>query len=163
MATVTKTEIFQKIREYNESNERKCPSKELVKLFGKLTITERKGLEALIKNLKDSGELLSKKGRGGGLYLSPTVDNVEAVEPEIVDEDSEPITIEASPVEIEDSNIGTIEPDHSDESYNRLMDMVSGRIETDEVWVKTNWPDAWDEMGDVGSDDIEDDMDSASV
>jgi DNA-binding IscR family transcriptional regulator len=164
MAMVTKTEIFEKIREYNETNERKCPAKELVKMFGKLTIIERKGLESLIKTLKDNGELLSKKGRGGGLYLADGVTNTKVVEAEIVEEDSTDTVIEASPVEV-DSEIGNDppKPDQSDESYNKLMDMVSGNIETDEQWIKTNWPDAWtEEENSVSEDDI-DELESESA
>lgn len=149
MTIVTKADIFTKINEYNAANERKCPSKDLLKLLGLKTVTERKQFEALVKNMKASGELLSKKGRGGGLYISPSVvievsDSVdESIDSEI-ETDTSPV-IEATPVDIEDSSDLETDSsqDRSDESYQKLMQMSSGEIPMDEDWVKTNWPEAW--------------------
>ena len=145
MATVTKTDIINKINEYNNSNDRKCPAKDLVKLLGIKSVIERKAFEKLLKDMKDTGELSSKKGRGGGLFVPEGV--ATAVEAEIVDtadtlteDDFTGLpTIDASPVE----NDADDERDQSDASYQKLMEMSSGVIPMDEDWVKANWPDAW--------------------
>ena len=147
MAIVTKSDIFAKITEYSNSNDRKCPAKDLGKLLGVKTVVERKAFEKLLKEMKDNGEVLSKKGRGGGLYIPTGVDTgIEAnsVETEEIVEDSNDDLIEAQPLDIDTEDIDPDTQDRSDESYQKLMEMSSGQIPMDEDWVKANWPEAWE-------------------
>lgn len=145
MTMATKTDIFNKINEYVSSNDRKCPAKELAVMLGVKTVTERKAFDALLKSMKDSGEIVSKKGRGGGLFIPENVETVVSTS-EVETEDSTEDIFEAQPVYLDGDEAEIVEgQDRSDESYDKLMKMSSGEIPMDEEWVKANWPDAWHE------------------
>lgn len=57
---ITNEQVLSAISEYRTANSRPCPAKYLVEKFGE-EVTE------VIQSLKDSGTLVGKRGRTGGL------------------------------------------------------------------------------------------------
>ena len=94
-ATVTKSDIISAITLYLASNERpNCPISYLIdEKFGK---QHKKLVTKLVSELKESGAIVGKRGRTGGLCFPETV----AVEASPVEE-----TVEASSDEVMDTAI----------------------------------------------------------
>lgn len=60
---ITSEQVLSEISEYREANGRPCPAKHLVEKFGAEVLE-------VIQTLKDSGTLVGKRGRTGGLVPS---------------------------------------------------------------------------------------------
>lgn len=60
--TITNTDIISAITVYITSNERPCPMDYLVSMFN-----NKKTVQKIVNDLKDSGTIIGKRGRTGGL------------------------------------------------------------------------------------------------
>lgn len=134
------TDIINAVRNYITNNNRPCPTDHLTRNFGEIVIE-------MLPSIKKDGKLIGLRGRNGGLMI-PGMENLvkRKTEPKTVAPKKETLPPPPDVIEIPSlaDSIKAVDdaliPITDDDDFDRMTQMMSGKIPMDKEWMDSKYP-----------------------